>query len=343
MSNQNIQTRINHLHRHGIIDMHFDLLLDLYEKRDEPAVIASDFLPDFEAGDMGIIAAAIYIQDQYLPEMAMRVGLGQVARLYAEVDQTPQLAICRTYDDIISTRQADKIAMLITMEGVEPLAGDLNLLRVFYEAGLRSLGLTHARRNAAGSGGVFAATGSSKDGLTKFGRQVVEQCEALGIILDLAHLNPAGFDEVMAMTTRPLIISHTNPRRYYDVERNNSETQIKQVADRGGVVGANSILLSQDPAKVTLDHYVDHIEFMINIAGVEGVGLGFDFFKFIYDVLPAKFLATLPEVTFMPDFTDHSHTRNLTRKLIERGFSDDVLEKLLYGNFMRIFEAWLKN
>ena len=337
----NVDARVESLHNHGLVDMHYDLLMDLYEKRHRQDVIKSDHLPNLQAGDIGVLAAAIYIQGNYLPEMGLRVALDQIARLYAEVDESADLKICRTYPDILQACQADQIAVLITMEGVEPLGGDINLLRVFYELGLRSLGLTHARRNAAGSGGVFAPSGSSPAGLTAFGQEVVQQCEQLGIIIDLAHLNPAGIDDVLAHTTRPLIISHTNPRHFYDIERNSSDGQIKAVGERGGVIGINSLLLSPDPVQVHLDHYVDHIKYVVDLVGIEAVGLGFDFFKFLFDGLPDEVKATLPDVHFMPDFSDHGHARNLTRKMIKRGFSDDDLEKILYGNFMRIFKEWL--
>jgi membrane dipeptidase len=165
--------RIRRLHTPGIVDLHFDLLMDLYEKRNSPGLLVSHYLPEFEAGDIGVVGAAIYIEDRYLPEMALRVALDQVARLHAEVATTERFAICRTNEEILRARAAKKIAVLITMEGVEPLGGDLDLLRVFYELGVRAICLTHARRNAAGSGGIFAASGSPRDGLTAFGRDLV--------------------------------------------------------------------------------------------------------------------------------------------------------------------------
>ena len=100
----------------------------------------------------------------------LRVGLDQIARLYAEAANSERFAICKSHAEILRARETGKIALLITMEGVEPLGTDLDLLRVFYELGVRVIGLTHARRNAAGDGGVFAPTGSSPEGLTAFGR-----------------------------------------------------------------------------------------------------------------------------------------------------------------------------
>src|SRR5207253_6246136 len=126
--------------------------------------------------------------------------LDQIARLYREVEQTEEFTVCKKYEEIVGARERNQIALLITMEGVEPLGTDLDLLRVFYELGVRAIGLTHARRNAAGDGGIFASTGSSRDGLTEFGRDVVRQCQALGVIVDLAHISPTGFEDILAIT-----------------------------------------------------------------------------------------------------------------------------------------------
>ena len=342
---KSIEDRIARLHANGIVDLHFDMPMDLYEKRERANVLTTNYLPELEAGDIGVLGTAIYIEDRYLPEMGMRVALDQIARLYAEAEQGDRFAICKSYEEILHARKARKIALLITMEGVEPLGTDLDLLRVFHELGVRAIGLTHARRNAAGDGGLFAPTGSSRDGLTAFGRDVVHACEALGMILDLAHISPAGFKEIVTITTKPVIVSHTNARHFYDIERNISDEQIKMIGERRGVIGVNSVLVSPRKEEATLDRYIDHIEHIANLIGIDGVGIGFDFFEFIYRQWPesakrelaAKF--TTPH--FIPDLSNHSHARNLTRKLIERGFSDENIEKILRGNWMRILKELL--
>lgn len=340
-----IDQRVTRLHARGMVDLHFDLLMDLYEKRSRADVLTSHYLPEFEAGDIGVVGAAIYIEDRYLPEMGLRVGLGQIARLYSEVEKSDRFAICRTFDEITRARAAGKIALLITMEGVEPFGEDLDLLRVFYELGVRIIGLTHARRNAAGSGGIFAASGSPGDGLTAFGRALVRECERLGVIVDLAHINPKGFDEIVDLTKKPLIVSHTNARKFYDIERNISDEQIKVVGLRGGVVGINAILVSASKEKSTVDHYVDHIEHVIGLIGIDGVAIGFDFCEYLFHQLPRhvveELAAKLTTPHFIPDLTNHAHARNLTRKLIERGFSDEQIEKILFRNWMRILQELL--
>src|ERR1700690_2661052 len=116
MSHNDLTSRIDRLQAGGVVDMHYDLLMDLYEKRDRQGVLEADYLADFRAGGMGVIAAAIYLEDKYLPEMALRVALDQVALLYDEVARSSHFAICRTFSEIEAARQAGKIAFLITME-----------------------------------------------------------------------------------------------------------------------------------------------------------------------------------------------------------------------------------
>lgn len=340
-----LEERIARLHQPGLVDMHFDLPMDLYEKRERQDVLATDFLPDLEAGDIGVVGVALYLEDRYLPEMGLRVALDQIARLYAEVDRSERFAICRSNREILRARAEGKIALLITMEGVEPLGTDLDLLRVFYEIGLRSLGLTHMRRNAAAAGALFASSGSPRDGLTPFGCDLVRECERLGIIIDLAHINPAGFDEIFEMTSKPLIVSHTNARRYFDIERNVSDEQIRMVGARSGVIGINAVLVSPNKEEATLDRYIDHIEHVRDLIGIEGVAIGFDFFEFIYRQWSAEeraaFAKKFKHAHFVPELSNHSQSRAVTRRLIERGFTDEEIERILFGNWMRIFEQWL--
>ena len=342
---ESIEEKVTRLHRHGVIDMHFDLPMDLYDKRERQNVLATDFLEDLRAGDIGVAGVALYLEDRYLPEMGLRRALDQIARLYLEVDASKDFAVCRTYQEILRAREQNKIAFLLTMEGVEPLGNDLDLLRVFYELGLRSLCLTHVRRNAAGDGGLFAASGSPRDGLTSFGRDVIRECERLGIIIDLAHISPAGFDQIIEATTRPVIISHTNSRKYFDIERNVTDEQIKRIGERGGVIGINAVLVSPKKEEATLDRYIDHIVHVRDLIGIDSVAIGFDFFEFIFRQWSAEeqvaFQNKFTHAHFVPELGKHSHSRNLTRRLIERGFTDDEIEAILFRNWMRVFQQWL--
>ncbi len=344
MTNSSAQGTARFL-EHGIVDLHFDLPMHLYEERHRSDILSAEFLPNFETGGIGVIVAAIYLEDRYLPDRAKETALGQIACLRAEVERCSRFAICKSYSEITKARAAGKVAMIIGMEGAEPLGDDLDLLNQFYEQGLRLIGLTHSRRNAAATGAAFVANGSSSDGLTKFGRDLVRECERLGIIIDLAHINPAGFDEILAIASKPPIISHTNARKFYDIDRNASDEQICAIGQRGGIVGVNSILVSPRKDEATIDHFVDHIDHFIELIGIDGVAIGFDFFEFIYrgwtEEDRAAFHRKFPHVHFIPDLTSHEHAPNLIRKLIERGFTNEELTKICSENAMRAFRRLL--
>jgi len=335
-----IEERVSQLHTGRLVDMHFDLPLGLFWNRTRRNIVATDFLPQLEAGDIGLLGVAIYVEDKYMPDQALRVALDQVAILHTEVETTPQLMLCRSFTDIQRAQAEDRIGFILTMEGAEPLGDDPFLLQIFHQLGLRMISLTHARINAAASGGVFAATGSPSDGLTTFGRELVAECDRLGILLDLAHINPVGFEEICTLTKRPVIVSHTNARHFYDVERNISDDQIKMIGVRGGVVGINAILVSPNKEEATLDRYIDHIEHVANLIGVDGVGIGFDFCEFLWRQMPAsereELEAKLTSPQFLSDLSNHSQARNVTHKLIERGFKDEEIAKILRGNWLRV-------
>lgn len=346
MNDSATAARVARLQEQGIVDLHFDLPMHLYEQRHCPEVLAC-FLPELQAGGMSVLIAAVYLQDRYVPEQALQVALAQIARLYHEVERCDRFAICTSYSQIEAARAAGKIALLIGLEGAEPLGSDLDLLRAFYRLGLRVLGLTHSRRNAAAAGAAFASSGSPENGLTDFGRALVAECERLGIIIDLAHINAAGFNEILALTSGPPLVSHTNARKLYDIERNISDDQIRKIGQRGGLIGINSVLVSPRAEEATLHRYVEHIEYIIDLIGVDHVALGFDFFEFIHRQWSpeerSRFHRKSPRLHFVPDLANHGHAANLTRKLVERGFSDEQIEKILFRNAMRLFREALSS
>src|SRR5262249_42321444 len=150
----------------------FDLPLGLFLEPKRRKLLATSYQPEFEAGDIGLLGVALYVEDQYLPDRSLQVALDQVALLEAEVEATARFALCRTFAEIDAAQRDQKIGLILTMEGAEPLGDDLHLISIFYRLGLRAISLTHARENAAAAGGIFAASGSPAHGLTSFGREL---------------------------------------------------------------------------------------------------------------------------------------------------------------------------
>jgi membrane dipeptidase len=117
------------------------------------------------------------------------------------------------------------------------------------------------------------------------------------------------------------------------------------IGERRGVIGINSVLVSPMKEESSMDRYVDHIEHVADLIGIDGVAIGFDFFEFIYSQWPEsakkELAAKLTTPHFIPELRNHSHAANLARKLIQRGFSDEHIERILRGNWLRIFQEWL--
>lgn len=338
---EEIWERIKNIHSNFIIvDAHLDLLYDVEKRRQkgQKQVIESEYLPEFNEGGINIIVSSIYIDDEFLPELALRKALDQISAFYSELDESSdKIIFVKDFSDIKKALTEDKIGIMLSFEGVEPLVNDMNLLRIFYELGVRGVGLTWSRRNFAADGCSFSRVEDRKNGLSGFGQRLVKEAENLGMFIDVSHLNDAGFWDVMNISTKPVIASHSNCRMLHGIMRNLTDDQIKAIAHTGGVIGVNaaSILVAEKDADVKA--LADHVDHLRNVAGIEHVGLGFDFCdkifrdqnlgtgKGAYDVIQG-----------------HNHLYKLTEELIARGYRDEEL-RLIYGeNFLRVYEAILK-
>ena len=343
MTDTNIK-RIEHIHRDfTIVDGHFDLAMEVEKQRGygRKKVIETDYLPKFIEGGFNFIVSSLFIDGEYLPEMGLRKALDQISALYEDIDESSdKLMICKNYDDMERAKKENKIGILISFEGVEPLYNDISLLRIFYELGVRGLGLTWSRRNFAADGCHFSPVEEgTKGGLTDFGVKVVKEAERLGMFIDVSHLNDEGFWDVMKLTDRPIIASHSNSRVITNVMRNLTDEQIKALTSKDGVIGVNAaaMIVSQNLEEATVEKYADHIDYLVKVAGVEHVGLGFDFCDHLAKYRTEEDKKRKERHSF-DVIKGHSKIHELTSILINRGYTDEHL-RLIYGeNFMRVYK-----
>lgn len=244
------------------------------------------FTPAFANGEM--VAFDRTDPRRYHPverETALDFTLALFARLRRLARALPEdLAVCRSAEEIEAALAAGRIAALPHIEGAECIDTRLDTLEVLYAAGLRSLGLVWSRPNAFGVGAPIYP-GESHDaetGLTDAGRALVRACEALGIVVDLSHLNDGGFWEVARFSTKPLVATHSNARALSPCPRNLTDDQLRAVRDSGGVVGLNfnvGFLRSDcaDDPDTPIETMLRHLDHMMDILGEEGVALGSDF------------------------------------------------------------------
>lgn len=282
-------------------------------------------LPRLMEGEVDCQVFAVYVSPLFHPA-SLRRALQMIDVFYSEVDKnSDKIALCTSFADILRTQNEGKISALLSIEGGEPLEGDLGVLRMLYKLGVRALTLTHSPRNRLGDG---CGEKGSRGGLTSFGAQVVKEMNKLGMVVDVSHINEQGFWDVIKTTKSPIIASHSNARALCDHVRNLKDDQIKALAEKGGVIGVTFVrtFLSKDVEMVTVDNVLDHIDHIADLVGVEHVGIGSD-----YDGM-----GQAPK-----GLEDVTKVSNITRGLVTRGYSDNDIEKILGGNFLRMFKKIL--
>jgi len=213
---------------------------------------------------------------------------------------------------------------VLSIEGGEALEGDLTMLQLFYRLGVRALGLTWNNRNALADG---IREKNSQGGLTDFGISVVKEMNQLGMIIDVSHLAEAGFWDVLEISQEPVIASHSNCRDLHNHPRNLSDTQLKGLAQKGGIVGitlVNEFLGSASPG---MEQVLDHLEHAVAVMGEDYVGLGTDFDGVENPVLGIE------EATQWPRLIEAMH---------KRGFTESMVHKILGKNYLRLLKQILK-
>ena len=327
------------LHRRAFtVDAHCDLTydVDLRRMRGETKVVERHYLSHFKTSGFNLIVSAIFINDIFLPEMGLRKALDQISHLHDEIDESPgKFKICHTAAEAFVARGAGEVAIFLSLEGADPLQNDLGLLRIFYELGVRGLGLTWSRRNYAADGAFFKNKREGrKGGLTPFGVDLIEKAEKLGMFIDISHLNDEGFADVLDVATKPIIASHSNCRSLAGSMRNLTDAQITAIARTNGVVGMNAlnVFVRDNEPNVTVSHFIDHVDHIVDIAGIEHVGIGFDLCDNHLD-----FLQMVPNLDSHDIIETHAGLGEFTCELILRGYSDEDILAILGGNFIRVF------
>lgn len=335
-----LKERISRLHGEAFtVDAHFDLTYEVanLRERGHRKVIESNYLEQFRQGGFDLIVSAIFIHDYFLPEMGLRKALDQISHLHDEIEESPGLfRICRTTKEALEAKKAGEIAIFLSLEGADPLQNDIGLLRIFHELGVRGLGLVWSRRNGVGDGAFFTDMREGrKGGLTPFGVELIEQAEKLGMFIDVSHLNDEGFWDVMDVAQKPLIASHSNCRSLAATMRNLTDEQIRALAAKNGVIGMNSVnvFIRDDTDRATVSDFIDHVDHIVNLVGIDHVGIGFDLCDSFVNHL------TIDESIETTDvIRSHAGLDNFTEELIKRGYSDQDMIKILGGNFLRVFE-----
>lgn len=356
---------------HIIVDTHIDVPWRLHEKLEDVSrrTESGDFdYPRARAGGLDAVFMSIYIPSEYEQEGGAAALADELIDMVDKLaaDTPDKFSMAYSPDQVRSNFIAGRMSFALGMENAAPIDGDLDKLRHFYDRGIRYITLAHAKTN-------HVADSSYDDerlwhGLSDFGEALVAEMNRLGVMVDVSHISDEAFYDVIGLTRVPVIASHSSARHFTPgFERNMSDAMIAALAENGGVIqinfgssfltveanewfdayqarfdefiAANDLEPDSEEAVAfedayseenplpfaTLDDVLDHIDHVVEIAGIDHVGLGSDF-DGVGDSLPEG----LKDVSTYP---------TLVAGLLERGYTEADIDKILSGNVLRVWSA----
>ncbi len=324
-----------------VADTHNDLLMAVVARPVEQwsPFFAHQWLPQLRDGGVNIQVLPVFIDDEYRPDGALRQTLRMVEAAHRIAEGSPDLVVlCNDGTDIDDALRSGRIALVLALESCPAIDSDIELLETLYRLGLRIASLAHFGRTALADGSAEDATGSR---LTSAGVAAVTEMERLGVLLDISHLGVSGVAHVLEITTRPVIATHSSARALRDHHRNLSDDQLKGVAATGGVVCVNFYADFIDEREHTMDRLLDHIEHIVEVAGIDHVGLGPDFIAEVDADLTPPHAGNEIDRAAIPGLDGPRGLPLVTEAMLRRGLPDADVEKILGANVLRLFRAEL--
>lgn len=262
------------------------------------------------------------------PEYARGFADGMTKLLFRlEEESEGRLRVVRTVEEIEGCLEDGTLAAVLHFEGAENLGLEPGALEEVYGLGLRSLGLVWSRPNAYAHGVPFRFPSSPDTGprLTEAGRDLVRECNRLGVLIDLSHLNERGFWDVAGLSDAPLVATHSNAHALCPSSRNLADRQLDAIRDSDGMVGINFAIAflredGREDADTPLETVARHVDYLVERLGIDRVGFGSDFDG-------AKVPEAIGDVSGLP---------RLLAALREHGYGEAELRKLAHENWLRV-------
>jgi membrane dipeptidase len=281
-----------------------------------------------------------------------------IGRIYNLADkEEKKIMVARSYGDLVNAAETGKKSVILAFQEPYPIGNSLDNLRVFYELGVRVVQLTYNKANYIGTG----CTESIDRGLTDFGRELIAEMNRLGMLIDVSHCSKLTTLQAIIESSQPVVFSHANVKKISDNPRNKTDEEIKLLAENGGVIGLTpwspicwKRKFDQQPS---LNDYLDHVEYVIDLAGIDHVGFGSDITPdgkedrsgtivqaTLYPEVVGDYykrVGTDPILAHAKNFKGAKEIENVIEGLEERGYSENEIEKFLGGNFKRVIkQVW---
>ena len=300
--------------------------------------------------------ATAYAITTFRPNDDAGAALDDIANWHRIARTYPNVRIARTAQDIVDAKAQNQAAIIINSQGGDFLGNHLERLDVFHMMGLRMMLPAYNTRSAICDG----ALEPNDAGLSRMGEAWVAACNRLGVLIDLTHVGERSTLEILDRTEQPVIFSHSNPRALVDNPRNISDEQIRRCAATGGVVAPTNWgplnLPAGQTTRPTLKQYVDALDHVVQLVGIDHVGIGTDMSHGTYpdgDLirgLPAKKsvggayadhieVAPRSRLRYVEGFDDYGQLPDLIQELRDRGYGEEGVRKVLGENFLRVFRT----
>ena len=318
------------------IDMHSDTITSLF--REGKHLYENDYHIDIQKMKKGECMLQNFAIFTDIGKDNSKFTYDSIDYYYSELDLNKDyIRPVYKYEDIINNDLNGYISAMLTLEDGSVIDNNLNNLNRFYDLGVRMITLTWNYPNGIG----YPNFVSHKDyginplyifdlenGLTDFGVEFIKRCEELGIIVDVSHLSDKGFYDVLKYATKPFVASHSGARSVCGVARNLSDEMIKLLASKGGVTGVNycsAFIEDYNETNTTINGIVDHIRHIVNVGGIDCIGLGSDFDGIENDL----------------EFKNAGGMQEIYKALIPY-FNEEEIEKIFYKNVLRVYQDVLK-
>jgi membrane dipeptidase len=281
-----------------------------------------------------------------------RQAVGRCAEYFALVRREPRLTIVGSVADIRRAKVRGKVGLILGSQDGSILESDPKLVEVFFRIGFRVIQLTYNDRNLLGDGCLEPANA----GLSRLGIEMIESMNRVGMVLDLSHVGERTSLEAIEVSSKPLLFSHSNPRKRADSPRNITDEQIGKCAAGGGVIGATPyapITWRGGPKPPDLDDFVGHVEHIADLVGVDHVCFGSDseatpgaypreLLRRLFTAHPeatAAFREAHPGIFLTEGFESMEALPQVTERLLGRGWSEADIRKFLGENLLRVYAA----
>jgi membrane dipeptidase len=254
-----------------------------------------------------------------------------------EIGSTTELVLIRNAQDVVEAKKQGKVGILLGAEGGKLIEDRLENLHALYDLGLRHILLTWAFNNQLSA----AETDTEGKGLTDFGRRVVAEMNRLGMVIDITHLSRPAMREVLALSSRPVLNSHTSLKSIANRVPSMTEAEIRNVAEKGGVIALHfmtHMLTGRFTPRAELGDVLRQIDAIVDAGGIDCLALGPDYLP-----LTSDFQRNTEQygLSFPVGLESPAGLLTLIRGLVERGHGDEAIRKILGGNLLRLFRETL--